>query len=187
MHPTGADYRLTWVVDAANVIGARPDGWWRDRSAAADRLHRDILALLARTVGHRDRADGPSRVLLVLEGAARAGVPAGPSTPKFVPPTVGTGDISTGQSEGQPPLVPSELKGPLPGMASEPPRLLVIHAPAGGDDAIVDAVRTTAGPTLVVTSDRALGDRVRVLGARVAGSRWLRDRLDEVTAPNREK
>jgi uncharacterized protein YaiI (UPF0178 family) len=26
------------VVDASNVIGARPDGWWRDRAGAARRL-----------------------------------------------------------------------------------------------------------------------------------------------------
>ena len=27
-----------WLVDASNVIGARPDGWWRDREGAARRL-----------------------------------------------------------------------------------------------------------------------------------------------------
>ena len=27
-----------WVVDASNVIGSRPDGWWRDRHAAMVRL-----------------------------------------------------------------------------------------------------------------------------------------------------
>ncbi len=26
------------VVDAMNVIGSRPDGWWRDRPAAVERL-----------------------------------------------------------------------------------------------------------------------------------------------------
>src|SRR5688500_7039302 len=26
------------MVDASNVIGARPDGWWRDREGAARRL-----------------------------------------------------------------------------------------------------------------------------------------------------
>jgi hypothetical protein len=26
------------VVDIANVMGSRPDGWWRDRAAAATRL-----------------------------------------------------------------------------------------------------------------------------------------------------
>ena len=27
-----------WLVDASNVIGSRPDGWWRDREGAAARL-----------------------------------------------------------------------------------------------------------------------------------------------------
>jgi predicted RNA-binding protein with PIN domain len=27
-----------WIVDGNNVMGARPDGWWRDRRAAARRL-----------------------------------------------------------------------------------------------------------------------------------------------------
>jgi predicted RNA-binding protein with PIN domain len=27
-----------WIVDAMNVIGSRPDGWWRDRHAAMERL-----------------------------------------------------------------------------------------------------------------------------------------------------
>ncbi len=25
---------MRWIVDGMNVIGARPDGWWRDRHAA---------------------------------------------------------------------------------------------------------------------------------------------------------
>ncbi len=29
---------MRWVVDGMNVIGARPDGWWRDRHAASVRL-----------------------------------------------------------------------------------------------------------------------------------------------------
>jgi predicted RNA-binding protein with PIN domain len=27
-----------WLVDGMNVVGARPDGWWRDRTAAMARL-----------------------------------------------------------------------------------------------------------------------------------------------------
>jgi hypothetical protein len=27
-----------WLVDAMNVIGSRPDGWWRDREGATRRL-----------------------------------------------------------------------------------------------------------------------------------------------------
>jgi predicted RNA-binding protein with PIN domain len=27
-----------WLVDASNVVGSRPDGWWRDRQGATVRL-----------------------------------------------------------------------------------------------------------------------------------------------------
>jgi predicted RNA-binding protein with PIN domain len=47
------------VVDGANVVGSRPDGWWRDRRGAAVRL-RDALEPLA------DDHD----VILVVEGRA---------------------------------------------------------------------------------------------------------------------
>ena len=33
------------IVDGMNVIGSRPDGWWRDRSGAARRLVRRLEAL----------------------------------------------------------------------------------------------------------------------------------------------
>jgi predicted RNA-binding protein with PIN domain len=29
---------VRWLVDAMNVIGSRPDGWWKDRHAAMVRL-----------------------------------------------------------------------------------------------------------------------------------------------------
>jgi uncharacterized protein YaiI (UPF0178 family) len=33
---------LHWFIDASNVIGSRPDGWWRDRDGAAARLIEDV-------------------------------------------------------------------------------------------------------------------------------------------------
>ncbi|MFJ3880071.1 NTP pyrophosphohydrolase [Streptomyces sp. NPDC090077] len=48
------------IVDAANVVGSVPDGWWRDRKGAAERL-RDRLA----------ERDAGEEVILVVEGAAR--------------------------------------------------------------------------------------------------------------------
>lgn len=48
------------IVDGANVVGSVPDGWWRDRRGAAERL-RDLLALRA----------GGEEIVLVVEGAAR--------------------------------------------------------------------------------------------------------------------
>ncbi|SDD35201.1 PIN domain-containing protein [Auraticoccus monumenti] len=60
-----------WVVDGANVVGSRPDGWWKDRPGAASRLH-------ARLAGSVDGgATAGASVVLVLEGAARAGVEEG--------------------------------------------------------------------------------------------------------------
>ena len=29
---------MRWLIDAMNVIGSRPDGWWRDREGAMRRL-----------------------------------------------------------------------------------------------------------------------------------------------------
>ncbi|GAA1902452.1 PIN domain-containing protein [Streptantibioticus ferralitis] len=70
------------VVDAANTVGAVPDGWWRDRHGATERL-RDAIAPLAEQ-GLPDRDDVPEwarrpplDVVLVVEGAARD-VPAVP-------------------------------------------------------------------------------------------------------------
>ena len=56
------------VVDGMNVIGSRPDGWWRDRDGAVRRLLARLQALV-RTSGEP--------VLLVLDGRPPADVPAG--------------------------------------------------------------------------------------------------------------
>ena len=34
-----------WLVDGMNVIGSRPDGWWRDRPAAMQRFVRELERL----------------------------------------------------------------------------------------------------------------------------------------------
>jgi len=36
-----------WVVDGMNLIGSRPDGWWRDRAGARRRLVSGLAALVA--------------------------------------------------------------------------------------------------------------------------------------------
>ncbi|MEV7393119.1 NTP pyrophosphohydrolase [Streptomyces sp. NPDC091215] len=56
---------LLVIVDGANVVGSRPDGWWRDRKGAAERL-RDRLAEQG-LPGHPT----PVELVLVVEGAAR--------------------------------------------------------------------------------------------------------------------
>lgn len=70
------------VVDGANVVGSRPTGWWRDRAGAAARLHEEIAA-----------ADlGDDLVVLVLEGAATRGQPAGASGSILTVHARGVGD-----------------------------------------------------------------------------------------------
>lgn len=123
------------VVDAANVVGSRPDGWWRDRPGAARRLVERIAAAV-----ETGALDGP--VLVVLEGAARRGVAPGPARAG----------------------------------------LDVDHAPASGDDAIVDVVVCAIDRgevTRAVTADRALRARVERAGATTVGPRWLLDRLPD--------
>ena len=36
---------MRWLVDGMNVIGSRPDGWWRDREAAKRRLLEELEGL----------------------------------------------------------------------------------------------------------------------------------------------
>jgi len=55
------------IIDGANVVGSRPDGWWHDRPGAAGRLHEQLSI-----------ADLPKdEVVLVLEGEAKRGVKPG--------------------------------------------------------------------------------------------------------------
>ena len=55
------------VVDAANVVGTRPNGWWKDRAGAARNLHESLL------VGDTTFDE----IVLVLEGGAKGGVKVG--------------------------------------------------------------------------------------------------------------
>lgn len=56
------------IVDAANVVGSRPDGWWRDRRGANERLRNALVSLSVRGLGE---ISPPFRVILVVEGQAR--------------------------------------------------------------------------------------------------------------------
>jgi hypothetical protein len=51
-----------WFIDAANVIGSRPDGWWRDRPGATRRLVDAVREWAARDGEH---------ALVVLESGPR--------------------------------------------------------------------------------------------------------------------
>jgi predicted RNA-binding protein with PIN domain len=122
---------VRWIVDGMNVIGTRPDGWWRDR-------HRAMVALV-------DRLD---------QWASAA---ADEVTVVFERP---------------------------PSAAITSSRVQVAHAPRAAansaDDEIVRLVGADARPTeiWVVTSDRALTERVRALGASVCRAESFRDLID---------
>jgi hypothetical protein len=73
------------VVDAANVVGSRPTGWWRDRPGAA----RDLVARV-RAAARDGRLDAP--VVVVLEGKARDGAAPGTTDGVEVVHAPGSGD-----------------------------------------------------------------------------------------------
>jgi 8-oxo-dGTP diphosphatase len=140
---------LTIVVDAANVMGSRPDGWWRDRAGAARRIIGGAATVARAGIpdqGLPDELDrAPLRhwwphVVVVVEGAAR---PAAD-----VPVT----DLPAGA-------------------------VTVVAARGSGDDEIVVQVEqarreSAAGPVLVVTADRELRDRCTRAGAAAVGPQW---------------
>jgi 8-oxo-dGTP diphosphatase len=148
---------LTIVVDVANVMGSRPDGWWRDRAGAAVRLHGELVLLAAsgRAVPPDEPApkQAPPAFVMVLEGAARAAAAR-----------IGLAGLAG----------PAKPAG-LAGLADEvrPGEVTVVQAPGSGDDAIVAVVRALAARRLVVTADRELRRRCVAAGATIAGPGWL--------------
>jgi predicted RNA-binding protein with PIN domain len=53
---------MRWLVDGMNVIGSRPDGWWRDRAGAMARLVRSLEGFAS---------DTGEEVWVVLDGRER--------------------------------------------------------------------------------------------------------------------
>ena len=137
------------VVDVANVMGARPDGWWRDRAGAARRLCLEVKALAGRPDGS---APEVAAWVLVLEGQAREAV-------ALLADELNELDEGLNErAEGEPALV------------------RLVSAPGSGDDAIVSLVADAAARSetcLVVTADRELRRRCEELNASVVGPGWL--------------
>ena len=123
---------MRWLVDGMNVIGSRPDGWWRDRDGAVRRLAGE-LAGYARATGEP--------VAVVFDGRAM--------------------DLDPGVAEG----LDASWAGPGRDAA---------------DGRIAELVEADAEPATirVVTSDRALADRVRAAGAEIVSAGAFRRRLD---------
>lgn len=73
------------VIDAANVIGSRPTGWWRDRPGAARTFTERVRATVA-----AGRLDPP--VTIVLEGQSKRGADEGVADGVEVVHAPGEGD-----------------------------------------------------------------------------------------------
>jgi 8-oxo-dGTP diphosphatase len=145
--------QLAVVVDAANVVGARPDGWWRDRIGATRRLRARLGGLVRDGIAASALPLGVSpggldsllpEVTLVVEGAARplADAPAGSRW----------WDAANA----------------------------VAAAPRDGDRTVVDVagLAMAAGrQTVVVTADRGLRRRLGE-GVHVTGPAWLLGQLE---------
>jgi predicted RNA-binding protein with PIN domain len=125
---------MRWIVDGMNVIGCRPDGWWKDRGGA-------MLTLVDR-LDRWASAQGDT-VTVVFERP---------------PSTALTSTV-----------------------------IEIAHAPKAAansaDDEIVRLVQADTRPDAirVVTSDRALTNRVQSLGASVYRAESFRDLVDPAT------
>jgi len=131
----GVPCGVRWIVDGMNVIGSRPDGWWKDRHGA-------MVALVD---------------------------------------TLDRWASETGGAQGEDVTVVFERP---PSTAIRSAVIEVAHAPTGGansaDDEIVRLVQANPRPTeiRVVTSDKALSERVRNIGASVYRAEGFRDLID---------
>jgi predicted RNA-binding protein with PIN domain len=122
---------VRWIVDGMNVIGSRPDGWWKDRGRA--------MVTLVDKLDQWASAQG-DEVTVVFERP---------------PSTAITSSV-----------------------------VAVAHAPRAAansaDDEIVRLVQADTRPhdIRVVTSDKALIERVRSLGASVSPAESFRNLID---------
>lgn len=161
---TATPRELTIIVDVANVMGARADGWWKDRAGAARRLCQEVAALAARGLTAAELPEGvPAESLdeggpawvLVLEGRARDAAESlsaeGSGSAQGDEPGSGSHQILAGSG----------------GLAR------VLLAPGSGDDAIAHEAADLWGYRIVVTADRELRRRCEHAGALVTGPRWL--------------
>jgi hypothetical protein len=158
-------HAVTIVVDVANVMGSRPDGWWRDRAGAAVRLHADLVRLAASGRAVPPGETDPPDFVMVLEGAAKAAADRLSTTPPSVtPPATGPLAATSPPATSPPATSPS---------VTSPGEVRVVLAPGSGDDEIVAVVRELSGHRVVVTADRELRERCVAAGATTLGPGWL--------------
>jgi hypothetical protein len=147
------------VVDVANVMGSRPDGWWKDRAGAASRLLASLVPLTGQVV----------EAASIRPASTASTAPAASTGP-------GGADVDPGPRAG--PVELARIVAVIEGQARRavlPPELEVVAAPRDGDSAIVECAERLVGAgevPLVVTADRGLRQRLPA-GSRTAGPGWL--------------
>ncbi len=144
------------VVDVANVLGSRPDGWWKDRAGATTRLLEELGAGMPRTLEFPVSAESPAPAEPVAPATSASSTEPAPA--RF-------GWVARAHAVTEGAARAAEHSGPF-----------VVHRAAGeGDDSIVDlATELDRGPrrVVVVTADRGLRARLP-RGVVVVGPRAL--------------
>jgi drug/metabolite transporter (DMT)-like permease/predicted RNA-binding protein with PIN domain len=119
-----------WLVDGMNVIGSRPDGWWRDRHGAMRRLTLQLGELASRT---------GEQVSVVFDGRAPRDPPRAPAvTVSFAPGGRGSADDRIAETVAA---------------DADPPSLRVVTS----DRELADRVRAAGAE---VISSRSFRDRL---------------------------
>lgn len=147
--------RTHLIVDAANVVGARPDGWWKDRAAASTRFMTSLAELVGATIAAPSRDDA---------GLANAGSDLNPASP-----------VDEWTLE--------EITVVLEGQAKAAPDvdfLTVVRAVGEGDDTLAELALVLPHAevrVVMATSDKGLRARLPD-HVDCVGSGWLRRTLD---------
>lgn len=170
----------TIVVDGANVVGSRPDGWWSDRLGAARALRDQLRHMVRMGLSPADEHMPPTplhvlfpRVILVVEGGA---APLAQERPVEEP--------------GEKPLFKPSYTIRGPRIAPWWERSIEVEAPdpaRSGDDEVVARVaeaQANGEHIIVVTADRELRERASAVapGVRHAGPSWLLGLIDAAAA-----
>jgi 8-oxo-dGTP diphosphatase len=167
------------IVDGANVMGSRADGWWRDRAGAMARLHGELAALAAHgltgpvpgadaaaepgSAGEAGAAVAPAGETAAEPGSAgEAGAAAAPA-----------GETAGGRWFPHIYLVVEGRARAVLDLVGPAPRVQVVAARGEGDDEIASLAGRLTGRRVVVTADRELRRRCEAAGAAIAGPGWL--------------
>jgi len=157
---------VTIIVDGANVVGSRPDGWWRDRAGAALRLRDQLAPLVTEGI-----TELPAGLDPLTEAPAVADDRTGSGRPGRGIAGMADGDIRMRWTPAIVLVVEGAAK-PVAARAGGSP-VQVVAATGSGDDTIAALAGQIAGRRIVVTADRELRQRCLAAGASVAGPGWL--------------